>query len=115
MHVVAIDHLDAHDVTSFGSRGFGVIPVAAEAHVIVATLAPGGVIARHPAVVDQVLVMLSGEAEVSGEDAVAHVLRPGSAALWRAGESHETSSRQGMTALIVEADGIAATLAQADS
>lgn len=110
MRIFAIDHLAARNISSFGSSGFEVVPVGAEAHVVVAKLAPGGVIARHPAVVDQVLVVLSGEAEVSGEDAVKHVLRPGSAALWLAGESHETSSETGMTALIVENDGLATTL-----
>ena len=110
VHVFAIDHMAARNISSFGSSGFGVVPVAADAHVVVAKLAPGGIIARHPAVVDQVLVVLSGEAGVSGEDAVKQVLRPGSAALWVAGESHETSSEVGMTALIVENDGLATTL-----
>jgi hypothetical protein len=50
--------------------------------------------------------VVSGEAEVSGEDAVKQVLRPGSVAVWAAGESHETSSERGMTAFIVETDGL---------
>lgn len=110
MHVFAIDDLTARNISSFGSSGFGVVPVAADAHVVVAKLAPGGVIARHRAIVDQILVVLTGEAHVSGEDAVKHVLRSGSAALWLAGESHETSTEAGMTALIIEKNGLATTL-----
>lgn len=92
MQIVAIDELAARNTSSFGSRGFGAVPMAVDAHVVLAKLTPGVVLARHPAVVDQVLIMLSGEAEVSGEDAFKQVLRPGSAALWTAGESYETSS-----------------------
>jgi quercetin dioxygenase-like cupin family protein len=62
------------------------------------------------AVVDQCLVVVEGDAEVSGEDGTSHVIHPGSAALWIAGESHETRSRSGLTALIVEADGLVAAL-----
>lgn len=111
MRVISLDSLDAREVFSFGSSGFGVVPIATEAHVVVARLAPGGVIARHPAVVHQALVVLTGEAEVSGEDGVTQVLRPGSAAVWSAGESHETSSQTGLVALVVEGDGITAAFA----
>lgn len=84
------------------------VPLAAEAYVVLARLAPGGIIGRHPAVVDQCLVVLSGEAELSGEDGVTRVLHAGSAALWTAGESHETCSRAGLTAIIIEGAGLAA-------
>lgn len=108
MRVFPVGELTAREVTSFGSSGFGVVPVAAAAHVVVARLAPGGRIGRHPAVVDQCLVVLSGEAEVSGEDGVVHVLHPGAAALWTAGESHETFSKPGLSAVIIESAGFAA-------
>ncbi|GAB3055599.1 hypothetical protein GCM10027053_15640 [Intrasporangium mesophilum] len=108
MRVITTEELTARNITSFGSDGFGVVPVATDAHVVLAKVAPGGIIGRHPAVVDQCLFVVSGEAEVSGEDGVAQVLHPGSAALWTAGESHETFSRAGLTALIVESAGLAA-------
>jgi hypothetical protein len=53
MQIVAIDELAARNISGFGSRGFEVVPLAADAHVVLARLAPEGVIARHPAVVDQ--------------------------------------------------------------
>lgn len=108
MRVISTEELTAQNVTSFGSDGFGVVPMAVDAHVVLARLAPGGIIGRHPATVDQCLVVLSGEAEVSGADGVARILHPGSAALWTAGESHETCSRPGLTAVIVEGAGLAA-------
>lgn len=108
MRVLTLPDLPTHDITRFGSEGFGIARVAPEAHVALATLAAGGRIGRHPAGVDQLLVVISGDAEVSGDDDVAHGIRPGSAALWAVGENHLTRTRHGLTALIVEADGLSA-------
>jgi len=75
---------------------------------VIARLEAGGCIGRHPAVVGQLLVLLSGAATVTGDDGQPVEIVPGQAALWAAGESHETRSRTGMVAAIVEADGLAA-------
>ncbi|MFA6299381.1 MAG: hypothetical protein WC642_09445, partial [Nocardioides sp.] len=55
--------IDAH-----GSRGFSVsaLGLTADAHLVAVTLAPGGVIGRHPAAARQMLVVLTGDATVSG-------------------------------------------------
>lgn len=110
MHVISLGDLATRNIADFGSEGFGIVPMSPGAHVVVATLSPGGRIGRHPAVVDQCLVVVEGDAEVSGEDGIPHVIRPGSAALWAVGESHETRSETGLTALIVEGDGLVAAL-----
>lgn len=110
MRVISFVHLATRNITQFGSEGSGIFPMAPGAHVVVATLSPGGTIGRHPAVVDQCLVLVEGDAEVSGEDGVSHVIRPGAAALWSAGESHETRTQNGLTALVVEAQGLATAL-----
>ncbi len=64
-----------------------------------------GVIGRHDAVVAQLLVVVAGGVEVA--------IGPGCAALWAAGESHQTRSRGGLTAVVIEAQvlELAATLA----
>jgi quercetin dioxygenase-like cupin family protein len=69
-------------------------------------LAPGGRIARHPASVPQILAVLEGSGEVSGGDGVAEPIAAGEAVFWAAGEEHETTSAAGLTALIVEGDGL---------
>ncbi len=56
-----------------------------------------------PAVADQLFVVVDGEGWVSGEDEVRVDIKAGQAALWRAGESHESSTSSGMTAVVVEA------------
>ncbi|WP_344945679.1 hypothetical protein [Terrabacter ginsenosidimutans] len=47
---------------------------------------------------------VAGDAAVSGEDGVPVELTVGRAAVWEPGESHETRSVAGMTALVVEGD-----------
>lgn len=69
-------------------------------------VARGGRIARHPADVPQILAVLEGEGEVSGADGLFAPIGPGEAVFWARGEEHETRSATGMTALIVEGDGL---------
>jgi len=69
-------------------------------------IAPGGRIARHPASIPQILAVLEGDGEVSGADGVAEPIAAGEAVFWRAGEQHETTSTSGLTALILEGDGL---------
>ncbi len=77
---------------------------SADAHLIAVTLTPGGVIGPHPAVARQLLVVLSGEAQVAGRDGAVHTIGVGEAAVWEPGEAHETRSPTGLVAMIVEGD-----------
>jgi hypothetical protein len=53
----------------------------------------------------QILLLLEGDASVSGAGGQPSVeLVYGRAATWEPGESHETRSRTGMTALVIEGD-----------
>ena len=69
-------------------------------------LAPGGRIGRHPASVPQILAVLEGSGEVRGADGLTEPIGPGEAVFWRSGEEHETTSAPGLTALILEGDGL---------
>jgi quercetin dioxygenase-like cupin family protein len=69
-------------------------------------LAPGGRIVRHPAAVPQILAVLEGSGEVSGENGVPEPIGPGEAVFWQQGEDHETTSADGLTAVIVEGEGL---------
>jgi quercetin dioxygenase-like cupin family protein len=68
--------------------------------------APGGRILRHPATVPQVLAVLEGSGAVSGADGVAEPIAAGEAVFWHEGEEHETTSAPGLTALIIEGEGL---------
>jgi quercetin dioxygenase-like cupin family protein len=67
-------------------------------------LAAGGVLGRHPAASAQLFCVVSGEGEVSGADGVAVPIQAGQAALWEPGEPHETTTRTGLTAIVVEVE-----------
>jgi quercetin dioxygenase-like cupin family protein len=69
-------------------------------------VAPGGRIARHPATYPQILAVLDGSGAVSGRDGVEEPIGVGEAVFWHVGEEHETSSAAGLTALIVEGEGL---------
>jgi quercetin dioxygenase-like cupin family protein len=69
-------------------------------------MSAGGRIVRHPATVPQILAVLEGEGRVSGADGKLEAIVAGDAVFWTAGEEHETISDGGLTALVLEADGL---------
>ena len=69
-------------------------------------IAGGGSIARHPATVPQILAVLEGSGAVSGTDGIGEPIAAGEAVYWPAGEEHETSTDTGLTALILEGEGL---------
>jgi quercetin dioxygenase-like cupin family protein len=69
-------------------------------------IAPGGRIGRHPALVPQILAVLEGSGEVSGPAGSPERIAAGEAVFWAAGEVHETTTSAGLTALIVEGEGL---------
>ena len=106
MRILDLVDLPHRPIEAHGSRGFsiGAFGISADAHLVAVSLTPGGTIGRHPAAGRQLLVVLSGEAEVSGAERAVRRLGPGQAAVWEPGELHETRSPTGMSAMIVEGD-----------
>ncbi|EON23931.1 MULTISPECIES: cupin domain-containing protein [Nocardioides] len=106
MRILSLTDLPHRPVDGHGSKNFsvGAFGICADAHLVAITLGPGGVIGRHPASGRQLLVVLSGEAQVAGHDGTVRTIGAGEAAVWEPGEPHETRSPAGMTAMIVEGD-----------
>ncbi|GAA5119523.1 hypothetical protein GCM10023339_33440 [Alloalcanivorax gelatiniphagus] len=106
MRVLDLSELPHRPIEAHGSRNFsvGAFGISADAHLVAVRLAPGGTIGRHPAVGRQIMVVLSGEAEVSGAELDVRRIGAGEAAVWEPGEVHETRSPSGMTGMIVEGD-----------
>ena len=117
MRMLRLDAVPRRVVEGPGSAGFavGALGITADAHLVVVRLRPGGVIGRHPAAGRQLLVVVSGDATVSGARRRARAARPGQAAVWEPNEPHETRSEDGLTALLVEGDLDIAGLAGADA
>jgi quercetin dioxygenase-like cupin family protein len=93
--------VDAHDSVGFS---VGALGLTADAHLVVVRLRAGGVIGRHRAPGTQVLLVVDGDAVVSGRDGEPREIGPGQAAVWDSGEEHETRSEHGLTAFVVEGD-----------
>ena len=106
MRILDLTDLPHRPIEAHGSRGFsvGAFGISADAHLIAVTLAPGGTIGRHPAAGRQLLLVLSGEAEVAGAEGDVRHLTTGQAAVWEPGEVHETRSPRGMAGMIIEGD-----------
>ena len=106
MRVVALADVPRRRIEAHESTGFdvGALGLGAETHLVVVRLARGGVIGRHPAEARQLLVVLTGDAVVSGDDGASAELGPGDAAVWEPREQHETRSVGGLTALVIEGD-----------
>ena len=106
MRVVDLGSRPGRVEQRFDSAGLTValLARAGEKHMVTMQLEPGGVVGRHPAACEQLLLVLDGDAVVSGADGACVVLTPGQAAVWSAGEEHETRSQAGMLALVVEGD-----------
>jgi quercetin dioxygenase-like cupin family protein len=94
------------EVTAPGSVSARVRRLAAEAHVVVIEVGPGGVVARHPAVVAQLFAVVRGSGWVSGGDGEREAIASGEVVLWEPGEEHESGSDEGMTVLVVEAESL---------
>ncbi|WP_244928277.1 cupin domain-containing protein [Nocardioides sp. W7] len=106
MRVLSLGAQPGRPVDAHGSRGFDVsaFGITAEAHLVTVRLKAGGVIGRHPAAGRQLMVVLSGDAIVSGSSGDPVVLQAGQAAVWEPNELHETRSESGLVALVVEGD-----------
>lgn len=75
---------------------------SSEVRVDLAYLAPGDVIARHPAGLPQLFCVISGRGFVSSDDETEHPISAGEAAFWTQGEQHLTRSDEGLTAIIIQ-------------
>src|SRR4051794_10732332 len=106
MRVLHLWSIAGHPISQFDSHAFTIAPIAkgGATHLVAARLEPGGAIGRHPALGRQMLVVLEGQAVVSGDTGDSATLEPGQAALWEPGENHETRTEQGLLALLVEGD-----------
>ena len=109
MRVLRLAAESGRSIQAFGSAGFTLAPLArlaSNARISCARLEPRGRIGQHPAASAQLLLVIQGEARVRGGTDDAVPLRAGEAAFWEKGESHETSTEGGLTAIIVEAESL---------
>ncbi len=66
------------------------------------SLAAGGHLGRHPAPVMQLYCIVDGAGWVAGDDGARVPVAAGDAALWPAGEEHESGTDTGMAVAVLE-------------
>jgi quercetin dioxygenase-like cupin family protein len=70
--------------------------------VTVLHVAAGGEVGRHPAPVDQLLVITEGHGVVQADSGAWVSVRAGQVVLWRTGEEHTTRAIDDITAVVIE-------------
>lgn len=108
MERLSFDAGSAFTPTDERLEGVTIAPLTPPAAVRAAIfrLAPGGRIARHPATMPQILAVLEGAGHVSSGDGAFEPIAAGQAVFWAEGEEHETVTDGGLTALVLEAEGL---------
>ncbi len=105
MRIYHLDGSPVHTISEFDSRGAAISGIARGEGTFqlgYLQLHPGGVVGAHPATSRQLLIVISGEAWVSGGDGVKRRIHQGMASSWEADEVHETSTETGLTAVVLE-------------
>ncbi|WP_199516894.1 cupin domain-containing protein [Nucisporomicrobium flavum] len=104
MEIVSFDGPAARPMEAFGSVGVTaqVLFQGDAAVVTVLRVAAGGEIGRHPAPVDQLLVVTRGRGAVRAGDGDWQSVRAGQAVVWRSGEEHTTRADEDIEAVVVE-------------
>ncbi|MEO4052182.1 cupin [Solibacillus sp. CAU 1738] len=95
-------------VTHFNSHFFmnKIIQTNSEAQIALMTLEENGVVGYHQAVVPQMLVILDGEGYVRSNSSDFTFIKKGEAVLWDKDEWHETKTKTGLIALVIESKEI---------
>lgn len=102
--------LPTRAIGSYGSTGVAMdfLPRVTDeptTSVHVARLEPGGTLGRHPATITQLFAVIEGDGEVAGADGVRVPIAAGQAALWEAGEEHQSWAITPMIVVLVESTG----------
>lgn len=95
-------------ITHFDSNFFmnKVLRLNTEAQIALMTLEEEGIIGYHQAVVPQLLVVLDGEGYVRSDSTHYTHIQKGEAVLWDKDEWHETKTKTGLIALVIESKEI---------
>ncbi|GAB3402733.1 cupin domain-containing protein [Flindersiella endophytica] len=108
MRIIELAPDTARSITNHGSRGLRANNLIRGEHVAatVLHLAAGGEAGRHPAVGDQLFIVISGHGHVCGGDEIWQPIAAGQAAFWVAGELHTTRADEPLTAVAIEMHGL---------
>jgi mannose-6-phosphate isomerase-like protein (cupin superfamily) len=98
-----------HSIDRFGSVGahhLGGVRFSGGGGWTFIALDAGGNLGRHPTMLMQLFVVVEGSGWVAGGDGERTPITSGQAALWEAGEEHESGTDGGMRVAVLEATAI---------
>lgn len=84
------------------------------AHIVCMHLGENGLIGYHQTVVPQLLLIVNGEGWVRGEQDDYIKVQSGEAVFWDKDEWHETKTDTGLTAIVIESEGLTPSLIKKD-
>lgn len=109
MRVVRFARGSAEPIARFDSVGASAVRLGdgcGEAHVYCVYVDPGGEVGEHRAGFDQLFLVVDGSGWAAGADGVRVKLSVGEGAYLERGETHSKGSEAGMTALMIQIDGL---------
>jgi hypothetical protein len=108
MKCYRFDEQSGESRTDFGSVNFIINPLVrsnGEFMVVAIHLGVGGKVAYHQAVKNQLFLIVQGTGYVPGaEPDLGRAIHAGQGAFWAGGEWHETTTDDGLMAIVIEGD-----------
>jgi quercetin dioxygenase-like cupin family protein len=105
MKIYRFDRETAKSIEEHGSTAAtisDIISLQEPASVKCIHIEANGLVGSHPAVNPQLFLVVEGEGYLRGEGAIRTPIQAGQAVHWDKGEWHETSSENGMLAIVIE-------------
>jgi quercetin dioxygenase-like cupin family protein len=109
MRLFRFDASAGHAITAFDSANVvmsGIQRRSGHYQIGCMHIGAGGVVGHHQAVGPQLFLVVAGEGWVRGETEARQRVSAGRAAFWSDGEWHESGSEHGMTAIVLEGEGL---------
>ncbi len=109
MRLFRFDASVGHAITAFGSANVAIAGIHCGTGCLqigCMHVSAGGLVGYHPAAGPQLFLVVAGEGWVRGEAPERQRISAGWAAFWLEGEGHESGSESGMTAIVIEGEGL---------
>ncbi|MDW0115953.1 cupin [Sporosarcina thermotolerans] len=108
MRILRLNEVIGKNITQYGSN-FNMrklLMTNQPSHVGIMGLGENGLVGYHEATIPQMLVIIEGEGWVRTGDEPKVKVTSGDVVIWGKGEGHETSTDEGMKAIVIESEGL---------
>lgn len=109
MKLFRFDSNVTREIRQYGSQGLSMAPIlraVGPARVDVMYIEPSGLVGGHPATATQLFLVVNGSGWVRDRHNDRIAIDARHAALWAAGEWHESGTEHGMTVIVIEGEAV---------